>query len=90
MIDYLAKWPSSLVDVLFEAFTHLAKEAEQKVKDSAKFERLLMSDEIEDEETKSEFKRVVESTTEGLTEIEKLQKTFSHLFISLKVIKRLC
>ncbi len=74
MVDYLSKFPSSLIDVLFEAFTHMAKEAEQKIKDSAKFERLLLSDEIEDEETKGAFKRVVENTTAGMNEIEKLKE----------------
>jgi len=75
MKDYLSQWPSSIIDVLFEAFTHMAKESENKVRESAKFERILLSDKIEDEESKNEFRRIVENTSEGLSEIEKLKET---------------
>jgi len=75
MVDYLAEWPSSLVDVLFDAYTHMSREMEDKIKTSAKFERLLLSDQIEDEEEKGQFRRIVEDTTEGMNEVEKMKET---------------
>ena len=74
MKEYLSKWPSSIIDVLFEAYTHMSKEAENKVQDSVKFERMALSDTIEDEEDKNKFRRIVEDTSEGLSEIEKLKE----------------
>jgi len=74
MLDYLAEWPSGLIDLLFDAFTHMQREVEDRIKSSAKFERFKLSDSIEDEETKGEFRRLVENTSEGLSEVEKLKK----------------
>lgn len=75
MKDYLAQWPSGLIDVLFDAFTHMQREAEERIRTNAKFDRFKLSDEIEDEETKGEFRRLVEDTSAGLTKVEKLKKT---------------
>jgi hypothetical protein len=75
MIDYLARWPSTVIDVLFEAFTHMQKDIEQRVKATAKYERILLSEIVPvEEEEKGEFRRTVENTSEGLTEVEKLKE----------------
>lgn len=75
MVEYLSNWPSGLIDVLFDAFTNMQKEIEDRINTNAKFERFKLSEQIEDEETKAEFRRLVENTNEGLTEVEKLKKT---------------
>jgi hypothetical protein len=75
MVDYLARWPSTIIDILFEAFTHMQKEIEQRVKATAKYDRILMSETVPmEEEKKGEFRRTVENTSEGLTEVEKLKE----------------
>ena len=74
LIDFLAEWPSGLIDVLFDAFTHMQKENEAKIKENAKFDKFALSEEIEDEETRGEFRRIVEDASEGLTEAEKLKE----------------
>ena len=75
MKEYLARWPSTLIDVLFEAFTHMQKEIEQHVKATARYERVLLSETVPvEEEEKGEFRRTVENTSEGLTEVEKLKE----------------
>lgn len=74
MVDYLADWPSGLIDLLFDAFTNMQKNVEDKIKKSAKYERYNFADVVEDEETKNTFKKLVENTTEGMDEMEKLKK----------------
>jgi len=75
MKDYLAKWPSTLIDILFEAFTHMQREIEQQVKATAKYERILMSETVPVEKAeKGKFRRTVENTSEGMTEVEKLKE----------------
>ncbi len=75
MKEYLEKWPSTLIDVLFDAFTHMQKELEGHVKATAKYERILLSETVPvEEEEKGQFRRTVENTSEGLTEVEKLKE----------------
>jgi len=75
MVDYLAKWPSGVIDLVFDAFTHMQKEVEAQIKANAKFEKFELSPQIEDEETKGRFRKLVEDTSEGLNEVEKLKET---------------
>lgn len=73
MRDFLSEWPNSLIDVLFDAFTTMSKEIETKIITGVKFDRLNISEESQEEETKPVFHRVKESeTAPDLTDVEKM------------------
>jgi len=72
MIDFLGKWPSFMIDLLFNAFTDMEQEAEYAATNSVKFERFKIAEKPE-ESKKPVLRKVVE--TEGpLTETEKLNR----------------
>lgn len=72
MRDYLSKWPSSLVDLIFDAFTDMNQGNEKLIRDNAIFEKFNVSEEPEEEAP--EKLQPVEETDAGLTETEKLNK----------------
>lgn len=77
MKDYLAKWPSVLIDILFDAFTNMQREIENKIRTNAKFEKFAISEEPEEQEEKpGELRKIVENEAPDieLTETEKLNK----------------
>lgn len=75
MLDFLSQWPSSLIDLLFDAFTNMSKEIENKIIVGAKFERFNVSEEVSEEEKKETFRRVPESELPvGLTDTEKVNE----------------
>ncbi len=76
MVDYLSKFPSSLVDTLFDAFTNMQTELESRIKEDAKFEKFILSEEVP-EERPEEFSKQLDSDTipeSEMTETEKLNK----------------
>ena len=46
MVDFLGKWPSSLIDVLFDAFSDMNRQAEAKARKDAQFEKFVVSEEV--------------------------------------------
>ena len=73
MKDYISQFPSTLVEVLFEGYTHMVKILQKKIQDDVKYEKVEISEEIK-EEIKEKFQEIKEGTAEGLTEIERLNK----------------
>jgi len=74
MIDYLGKWPSSLVDILFDSFANVTEEAEDRAKKGIKFDRY--DPPAIAQIAKSKFKKV-EEAKEPLTETEQLNEKVS-------------
>lgn len=77
ILNKLESWPSALRDRLFNAFSDLQSEVEEKVTKNTKFEPFkasTVSEESEEEESK--FKRIEkpEEDTEGMTETDKMSK----------------
>ena len=78
MLDFLSDWPSPLIDTLFDAFTTMSKEIETKIINGAKFDRINISEEIQEEESKPKFRRINESEMPpGLTDVEKMNEQVS-------------
>jgi len=74
MIDYLGQWPSFMIDTLFDAFTNMQKETEQRINNSAKFEKFVLSDKLPVEESKG-LRRIIESDSdEGMTDVDKMSQ----------------
>jgi hypothetical protein len=74
MLDFIGKWPAPLVDTLFDFFSSMNREAELKVKQSAKFEKFILSDQITEEKVKK-FRPLDETIpAEQLTPEERLEK----------------
>jgi len=75
MIDFLAQCPSTVVDLLFDAFSDMSQEAENRVLKNAKFEKFVLSEKLPAEQP-AKFKEVIETPedTVGLDENERLQK----------------
>jgi hypothetical protein len=75
MIDFLGQCPSTVVDLLFDAFTDMVQEAQNRVVKNAKFEKFVLSEKIP-ESNPDKFKQVIEKedSYEGLDENERLQK----------------
>jgi hypothetical protein len=77
MIDYLGQWPSFMIDTLFDAFTNMQRETEQRINKSVKFEKFVLSDKPPVEEAKGGLHPIVEgpeSGDEGLTEVDKMSQ----------------
>lgn len=74
MLDFLSKWPSSLIDILFDAFNNMSKEVEDKIIREAKFKRFKISEELPEEEKKKTFHKIKESESIGMTETEKMNE----------------
>jgi hypothetical protein len=77
ILEKVESWPSALRDRLFDAFSDLQSEVEEKVMKNTKFEPFkasTVSEESEEEESK--FKRIEkpDEDEEGLTETEKMSK----------------
>jgi hypothetical protein len=75
MIDYLGQWPSTVVDLLFDAFNNMSREADDRVIKGAKFEKFALS-EKPPEDKPEKLKQVVEKEEDlaGLDENQRLQK----------------
>ena len=73
MQKYISRFPSSLIDTLFEAYTNMTKIVQQKIEENAKYEKIELSEEVQ-EEVKEKFRKIKEESTEGLTETERLEK----------------
>jgi len=74
MMRQIEQWPTSVRDVLFDAFTDMQNEMDDKVKEMAKFKRYKITTESAVEEPESKFKKVKVKEDEGLTEVEKLNR----------------
>lgn len=77
MLRQIESWPSALRDSLFDAFSNLQTEVEEKVKKGTKFERFEILPKATTEEKESKFKKVEkpeEEETSGMTETEKTSK----------------
>jgi len=74
MTEYLSEWPSSIIDILFNAFTEMQTEVEDKIKKDAKFERFKMS-EKPTEDQPEKFRKIKETdNVPGTTPVERLNK----------------
>jgi hypothetical protein len=75
MIDYLGQWPSTVIDVLFDAFNNMSREADDRVIKGAKFEKFALS-EKPPEDKPEKLKQIVEKEEDlaGLDENQRLQK----------------
>lgn len=73
MIDLISEWPSSLIDILFDAYLEMNKELNLNIQAKVRFEKFKLSEEILEKETEK-FRRLNEETSEGLTETERLDK----------------
>lgn len=74
MAEYLSEWPSSIIDVLFDAFTNMQAEIEQKIKKDAKFERFEMSEKPQEDQPEK-FRKIKETdNVPGTTPVERLNK----------------
>jgi hypothetical protein len=75
MIDFLAQCPSTVVDLLFDAFSDMSQEAENRVLKNAKFEKFVLSEKVP-EEKPPKLKEVIENPQDvaGMDENERLQK----------------
>jgi hypothetical protein len=74
MVRQLEEWPSAVRDILFEAFTDMQNEMEEKIKSMAKFKRFTTTTQSDAEESESKYRRVDEKEDENLDEVEKLNK----------------
>jgi hypothetical protein len=74
MLDYIGKWPTSFIDILFTAYYEMQQEIEAKVNGSAKFERFQLAEKPQESVIKPKFREVKE-TDEGLDAEERLRKT---------------
>ena len=72
MKDYISQWPSPLIDTLFDAYTNMLRGIQKNIRENAKFERVELSEEFEDE-IPNKFQKVEETTT-GMTDTERLNK----------------
>lgn len=74
MTEFLSEWPSSLIDVLFEAFTDMQTELEAKLKKDVKFERFIISEKPEEDQPEK-FRKIKENeNVPEMTETERLDK----------------
>lgn len=74
MAEYLSEWPSSIIDVLFDAFTNMQTKVEQKIKKDAKFERFEMSEKPQEDQPEK-FRKIKETdNVPGTTPVERLNK----------------
>ena len=73
MKDYVTQWPSELTDIIFEAYANMLSGLQKKIRENAKFEKVSISDEPEDE-APEKFHKIDEESNKGLTETERLNK----------------
>jgi len=76
MRDFLAKWPTALVDLIFDAYTNMQLEVETKLRDTMKFDRFKATEAPEVKEPEPTMKEIKEDEEldENLTDAEKLAK----------------
>jgi hypothetical protein len=72
--DYLGKWPSSLIDIVFSAYTNMQVEVEERLRTGLKFDRFQLAEPPVVAEKEPEYKEVKEGEDGDLTETEKLAK----------------
>jgi hypothetical protein len=74
MMEFFGKFPSALVDELFEAFSNMNMEVQARVKTGVKYERFILSETVPEEKT-SKFKRTKDTVpAEELSQEERLAK----------------
>lgn len=73
MKNFMSGWPSALIDILFEAYTNMLSGIQKRIRDNAKFEKIVLSEKVEDE-VPDKFHKVDESSTAGMTDTERLNK----------------
>jgi hypothetical protein len=75
MIDYLGQWPSSIIDLLFDAFNDMSMETDDRVVKNAKFEKFKLSEKPPEEKPEN-FKQIIEKEEDlsGLDENQRLQR----------------
>ena len=73
MVNYTSQWPTTLIDALFDAYSNMLTGLKNALKSSIKFERVALSEEIE-EDLPEKLRKVEEDSTEGMTETERLNK----------------
>jgi len=75
MMDFLSDWPQTLIDLLFDAFSDMAKEMESKVLKDAKFKKFSVSEAPTEDEEKRNFRKIEEPEQSiELTETEKMNE----------------
>lgn len=74
MLDFISECPSSLIDVLFDAFTDMSKEIENKVLENVKFKRFEISEKLPEEGKKETLRKIKETEPIGITETEKMDE----------------
>jgi hypothetical protein len=75
LLDFLSDWPQTLIDLLFDAFSDMAKEMESKVLKDAKFKKFSVSEEPAEDEEKKNFRKIEEPEQPiELTETEKMNE----------------
>ena len=73
MLDFISGWPSSLVDLLFNAYSDMSQAIDTKIQEDAKFERFHLSEETE-EDKPEKLKREQETSPIGMTETEQINE----------------
>jgi len=77
MVEYLSEFPSALVDTLFDAFTNMQTGLERKIREEAKFEHFILSEEVE-EDAPEQFRKLNETGSdippEEMTEVDRLNQ----------------
>jgi hypothetical protein len=77
MIDFLGQWPNPMMDVLFDAYTNMQQEIEDRIKKSAKYEIVKITEKpAEDKEPvlKPILQTDEEIPKEELSETERLNR----------------
>jgi len=59
--EQMGGWPTTLLDILFAAYTNMVQEMESKILKEAKFEIFKLADEPEKNEPSSRFRRITET-----------------------------
>jgi len=75
LLDFLSGWPQALIDLLFDAFSDMAKEIESKVLKDARFKKFSVSEAPAEDEEKKNFRKIEEPEQPmELTETEKMNE----------------
>lgn len=73
MLDFLSKWPSAIIDVLFDSLANIQIEVDSKIRKGMKFDKFELT-EAPPEEAPEGFKKIVEKEDDDLTPTEKMNK----------------
>jgi len=72
LIDYIGKWPNAFISDMFDAFTNILVEVDDKIRKNMKFERYTLAEAPEPEKQPGGLRRVRES--EPTDAVEKLNQ----------------